>query len=90
MTDGRMTDGHIVVIAREGALLIRDNLLGRQEAGTGVLLTIVKRHHHHHLPETFPRARTLLLLELEMEVETVFYSKTFIIIARFWCENLRL
>lgn len=84
-----MTDGHIVVIAREGALLIRGNLLGHQEVGTGVLLTIVERHQHH-LPATFPRAHTLLLLELEMEVETVFYSKTFIIIARFLCENLRL
>jgi len=36
-----MTNGHIIVIAREGELLIRDNLLGHQEALGLVMLAIV-------------------------------------------------
>jgi hypothetical protein len=36
-----MTNGHIIVIAREGELLIRDNLLRHQEALGLVVLAIV-------------------------------------------------
>jgi hypothetical protein len=55
-----MTNGHIIVIAREGELLIRDNLLGHQEGGEDVLLAIFE-------PIAYPRAHVIVQVKVGVE-----------------------
>jgi hypothetical protein len=89
-----MTNGHIIIIAREGTLPLFETIYWgiKREVGAVAMLTIVERCQHLPAPSPPPPNLTgvQILLEVKVEVEMVYRIKTSIPVVSFFCESWRI